>query len=99
MQADENGVEGAKVGSGDQQEEQGEVEKTVTRAVAAHLVLQEATMAKWLKSRTQKTPTNFPMVTNYRGLLIHTTYNALVGSCKNLTSSLLWAVCVINFDS
>ena len=41
MQADENGVEGAKVGSGDQQEEQGEVEKTVTRAVAAHLVLQE----------------------------------------------------------
>ena len=41
MQADENGVEGAKVGSGDQQEEQGQVEETVTRAVAAHLVLQE----------------------------------------------------------
>ena len=35
MQADENGVEGAKVGSGDQQEEQGQVEETVTRAVAA----------------------------------------------------------------
>ena len=55
VQADENGVEGAKVGSGDQQEEQGQVEETVTGAVAAHLVLQEvaahlvlqeATMAK-----------------------------------------------------
>ena len=43
MQADENGVEGAKVGSGDQQEEQGQVEETVTGAVAgaAHLVLHE----------------------------------------------------------
>ena len=46
MQADENGVEGAKVGSGHQQEEQGQVEETVTRAVDGHLVLQEATMAK-----------------------------------------------------
>ena len=35
MQADENGVEGAKVGSGHEQEEQGQVEETVTRTVAA----------------------------------------------------------------
>lgn len=85
MQADENGVEGAKVGSGHEQEEQGQVEETVTRAVAAHLVLQEVAghlvlhagghNGKASRRRTQKTPTNFPMVANYRGLLIRTTYD------------------------
>jgi len=75
VQADENGVEGAKVGSGHEQEEQGQVEETVTRAVAAHLVLHAGGHnGKVSRRRTQKTPTNFPMVANYRGLLIRTTY-------------------------